>query len=84
MRHADEELRHFRGHFGVKCMYSLLFGQYSWHGMHTQVQQLVSQYMACVWVRALFSAPKLVHPLLIMGLGYRCNVDIARSSPLTG
>ncbi len=34
VRHAHEEL----GHFGIKRTYSLLLGQYSWHGMHTDVQ----------------------------------------------
>ncbi len=34
VQHAHEEL----GHFGIKRTYSLLLGQYSWHGMHTDVQ----------------------------------------------
>jgi hypothetical protein len=33
VQHAHEEL----GHFGVKRTYSLLLGQYWWHGMHTAV-----------------------------------------------
>jgi hypothetical protein len=43
MQHAHEEL----GHFGVKGTYSLLLGKYWWHGMHIDVQQLVSRCMVC-------------------------------------
>jgi hypothetical protein len=68
VRHAHEEL----GHFGVKRTYNLLLGQYWWHGMHTNVQRLMSHCMVCDRVRASFNAltPQL-HPLPIMGLGYR-------------
>ncbi len=68
VRHAHEEL----GHFGVKRTYSLLLSQYWWRGMHTDVQGLVSRYMVCDRVKASFNAPTpQLHPLLIMGLGYR-------------
>ncbi len=68
VRHAHEEL----GHFGIKQTYSLLLGQYWWHGMHTDVQRLVSCCMVCDRVRASFNAPTpQLHPLPIMGLGYR-------------
>jgi hypothetical protein len=53
VQHAHEEL----GHFGVKRTYSLLLGQYWWHGMHTDVQRLVSRCMVCDKVRASFNAP---------------------------
>jgi hypothetical protein len=80
MQHAHEEL----GHFGIKRTHNLLLGQYWWCGMHTDVQQLVSRCMVCDRVRALFSAstPQL-HPLPIMGLGYRWNLDFAGPLPLT-
>jgi len=80
MQHAHEEL----GHFGIKRTYNLLLGQYWWCGMHTDVQQLVSRCMVCDRVRASFSAstPQL-HPLPIMGLGYRWNLDFAGPLPLT-
>jgi hypothetical protein len=51
--HAHEEL----GHFGIKWTYSLFLGQYWWHGMHTDVQQLVSRCMVCDRVKASFNAP---------------------------
>jgi len=53
VRHAHEEL----GHFGIKWTYSLLIGQYWWHGMHTNVQQLVSHCKVYDKVRASFNAP---------------------------
>jgi hypothetical protein len=80
VRHAHEEL----GHFGVKRTYSLLRGQYWWRGMHAQVQQLVARCMVCDRVRASFNAPTPhLHPLPIMGLGYRWSVDFAGPLPLT-
>ncbi len=77
--HAHEEL----GHFGVKRTYSLFLGQYWWCGMHTDVQRLVSHCMVCDRVRASFNAltPQL-HPLPIMGLGYRWSLDFAGPLPL--
>jgi hypothetical protein len=78
--HAHEEL----GHFGVKRTYSLLVGQYWWRDMHTDVQQLVSRCMVCDKVRASFNVPTpQLHPLPIMGLGYRWSLDFARPLPLT-
>jgi hypothetical protein len=51
--------------------------------MHTDVQQLVSRYMVCDGVRASFNAPTpQLHPLLIMGLGYRWSLDFAKPLPL--
>jgi hypothetical protein len=52
--------------------------------MHTNVQRLVSHYMICNKVRASFNAltPHL-HPLPIMGLGYRWSLEFARPLPLT-
>ncbi|CAM6122949.1 unnamed protein product [Calypogeia fissa] len=78
--HAHEELEHF----GVKRTYSLLQGQYWWWGMHTDVQQLVARCMVCDRVRASFNAltPQL-HPLPIMGLGYRWSLNFAGPLPLT-
>ncbi len=79
MRHAHEEL----GHFGIKRTYSLLLGQYRWRGMHIDVQRLVSRCMVCDRVKASFSAPTpQLHPLLIMGLGYRWSLDFAGPLPL--
>jgi len=79
VRHAHEEL----GHFGVKRTYNLLLGQYWWRGMHTDVQRLVSHCIVCDKVRASFNTrtPQL-HPLLIMGLGYRWSLDFAGPLPL--
>ena len=80
VRHAHEEL----GHFGVKRTYRLLLGQYWWRGMHKQVRQLVSHCMVCDRVRASFNAPTpQLHPLPIMGLGYRWSLDFAGPLPLT-
>jgi hypothetical protein len=77
--HAHEEL----GHFGVKRTYSLLLGQYWWRGMHIDVQRLVSHCMVCDKLRASFNAPTpQLHPLPIMGLGYRWNLDFAGPLPL--
>ncbi len=74
MWHAHEEL----GHFGIKWTYSLLLGQYWWHGMHTDVQRLMSHCMVCDRVRAPFNAPTPhLHPLPIMGLGYHWSLDFA-------
>jgi hypothetical protein len=53
VQHVHEEL----GHFGVKRTYSLLLGQYWWHGMHIDVQRLVSHCMVCDRVKASFNAP---------------------------
>ncbi len=79
VQHAHEEL----GHFGIKRTYSLVLGQYWWHGMHTDVQQLVSCCMVYDRVRASFNAPTpKLHPLPIMGLGYRWSLDFARPLPL--
>ncbi len=51
--------------------------------MHTDVQRLVSRCMVCDRVRALFNAPTPhLHPLPIMGLGYRGNLDFTGSLPL--
>ncbi|CAM6086541.1 unnamed protein product [Calypogeia fissa] len=78
--HAHEEL----GHYGVKRTYSLLQGQYWWRGMHMDVQQLVARCMVCDRVRASFNAPTpQLHPLPIMGLGYRWSLDFAGPLPLT-
>ncbi len=80
VRHAHEEL----GHIGIKWTYSLLLGQYWWHGMHTDVQRLVSHCMVYDKVRASFNAPTpQLHPLPIMGLGYRWSLDFAGPLPLT-
>jgi len=80
VQHAHEELRHF----GVKQTYNLLLGQYWWHGMHINVQRLVSHCMVCDRVKASFNAltPQL-HPLPIMGLGYRWSLDFVGLLPLT-
>jgi hypothetical protein len=80
VRHAHEEL----GHFGIKWTYSLFLDQYWWRDMHTDVQRLVSRYMVFDKVRASFNAltPHL-HPLPIMGLGYRWSLDFAGPLPLT-
>jgi len=52
--------------------------------MHTNVQRLVSHCMVCDRVRALFNAPTPhLHPLRIMGLGYRSSLDFERPLPLT-
>ncbi|OAE19976.1 hypothetical protein AXG93_1558s1000 [Marchantia polymorpha subsp. ruderalis] len=52
--------------------------------MHTQVKQLVSRCMVCDRVRASFNAPTPeLHPLPIMGLGYRWSLDFAGPLPLT-
>jgi hypothetical protein len=52
--------------------------------MHTDVQQLVSHCMVCDRVRASFNAPTpQLHPLLIMGLGYRWSLDFVGPLPLT-
>ncbi|OAE19927.1 hypothetical protein AXG93_1520s1000 [Marchantia polymorpha subsp. ruderalis] len=52
--------------------------------MHTQVQQLVSRCIVCDRVRASFNAPTPeLHPLPIMGLGYRWSLDFAGPLPLT-
>ncbi len=80
VQHAHEEL----GHFGIKRTYSLLLGQYWWCGMHTDVQRLVSRCMVCDKVKASFNAPTpQLHPLPIMGLGYRQSLDFAGPLPLT-
>jgi hypothetical protein len=80
VRHAHEEL----GHFGVKRTYSLLQGQYWWRGMQKDVQQFVSKCMACDRVRSSFNAPTPhLHPLPIMGLGYRWSLDFAGPLPVT-
>jgi hypothetical protein len=80
VQHAHEEL----GHFGVNRTYSSFLSQYWWHGMHTDVQRLVSRYMVCDRVRASFNAPTpQLHPLPIMGLGYRWNLDFVGPLPLT-
>jgi hypothetical protein len=80
VRHAHEEL----GHFGVTQTYNLLLCQYWWRGMHTDVQRFVSHCMVCDRVRASFNAPTpQLHPLPIMGLGYRWNLDFAGPLPLT-
>ncbi len=80
VRHAHEEL----GHFGVKWTYSLLLGQYCWCGMHTDVQRLMSHCMVCDRVKASFNAPTpQLHPLPIMGLGYRWNLNFVGPLPLT-
>ncbi|OAE30677.1 hypothetical protein AXG93_1422s1010 [Marchantia polymorpha subsp. ruderalis] len=48
------------------------------------VQQLVSRCMVCDRVRASFNAPTPeLHPLPIMGLGYRWSLDFAGPLPLT-
>jgi hypothetical protein len=52
--------------------------------MHTDVQRLVSCCMVCDKVRASFNAPTpQLHPLPIMGLGYRWSLDFAGPLPLT-
>ncbi len=52
--------------------------------MHTDVQRLVSHCMVCDRVRASFNAPTpQLHPLPIMGLGYRWSLDFAGPLPLT-
>ncbi len=52
--------------------------------MHTDVQQLVSHCMVCDRVKASFNAPTTqLHPLPIMGLGYRWSLDFVRPLPLT-
>lgn len=80
IRHAHEEL----GHFGVKRTYSLLQSHYWWRGMQTEVQQFVARCMVCDRVRASFNAPTpQLHPLPIMGLGYRWSLDFAGPLPLT-
>ncbi|CAM6093577.1 unnamed protein product [Calypogeia fissa] len=48
------------------------------------MQQLVARCMVCDRVRASFNAPTpQLHPLPIMGLGYRWSLDFAGSLPLT-
>ncbi len=80
VRHAHEEL----GHFGVKRTHSLFQGQYWWHGMQTDVKQFVAKCMVCNRVRASFNAPTpQLHPLPIMGLGYRWSLDFAGPLPVT-
>jgi hypothetical protein len=52
--------------------------------MHTDVQRLVSRWMVCDRVKASFNAPTpQLHPLLLMGLGYRWSLDFAGPLPLT-
>ena len=52
--------------------------------MQTDVQQFVSKYMVCDRVRASFNAPTpQLHPLPIMGLGYRWSLDFAGPLPVT-
>jgi hypothetical protein len=52
--------------------------------MHTDVQRLMSHYMVFDRVRASFNAPTpQLHPLPIMGLGYRWSLDFAGPLPLT-
>ena len=52
--------------------------------MHAHVQQFVAKCMVCDRVRASFNTPSpQLHPLPIMGLGYRWSLDFARPLPLT-
>ncbi len=51
--------------------------------MHTNVQRFVSRCMVCDRVRASFNAPTpQLHPMPIMGLGYRWSLDFVGPLPL--
>ena len=80
VRHVHEEL----GHFRVQHTHNLLQGQYWWRGMHTHVQQFVAKCMWCDRVRISLDTPSpQLHPLPIMGLGYRWSLDFAGPLSLT-
>ena len=52
--------------------------------MHIDVQQFVARCKVCDRVRASFNAPSPhLHPLPIMGLGYRWSLDFTGPLPLT-
>jgi len=44
------------GHFGIKCIYSLLVPHYHWRGMYAQVRDIIAKCEQCDRVRTSFSS----------------------------
>jgi len=72
------------GHFGVKCIYSLLTSHYHWKDMYAQVRDIIARCEQCDRVRTSFSFRQLtLSPLPIQGMFYRWSCDLARELPQT-
>jgi hypothetical protein len=77
-REAIIQQAHAQGHYGVRRTASMVLLAYWWYGLLRDVKAVVSRCQLCDRVRASFSrfTPQL-HPLPIMGLGYRWSCDLA-------
>jgi hypothetical protein len=75
VRHAHEEL----GHFGIKRTYSLFLGQYWWHVMHTNVQQLVSCCMICDRVKSSFNALHYSYTPCLLWVGLSLEFGLCKT-----
>lgn len=72
--HAHEAM----GHYGVARTAHLLRLHYWWPQLYTHVKTFVQSCEVCDRVRSGFNAPMAtLHPLPIMGLGYRWSLDYA-------
>mgnify|MGYP006281264777 CR=1 FL=1 len=69
-------------HFGVKRTLSLLAQHYWWYGMADQVRAVIRNCPVCSRANASFNAKTAhLHPLLVDGLFFRWNIDLAGPIP---
>ncbi len=72
------------GHFGIKCIYSLLAPHYHWRGMYAQVRDIIARCEQCDKMRTSFSSQQFtLSPLLIQGMFYHWSCDLASKLPQT-
>ncbi len=72
------------GHFGIKCIYSLLVLHYHSRGMYVQVRDIIAMCEQCDRVRTSFSSRQLMlSPLLIRGMFYHWSCDLTGELPQT-
>ena len=70
------------GHFGQKRTRSLLLSSFWWVGMSEGIKQVLKSCQACARSNATFNKPHpTLHPVPVVGLFYRWNVDLCGPLP---